>query len=99
MLNPLIHLINNIVSIINLGLIVWIVLDILMRFDIINRRHPLVQRIHGGLGALFEPMLRPIRRLLSKLLPSMGGFDISPIVLILLLNFFADAMYQWFYTL
>jgi YggT family protein len=38
--------------------------------------------ISRGLDAITEPLLRPIRRIL----PSMAGFDISPFVLILLLQ-------------
>lgn len=98
MLNPLINLINNIVYLINLGLIIWLVLDMLMRLDIINRYHPLMQRIHQALGALFEPMLRPIRRVLGKWLPNLGGIDISPIVLILLLHFLVETLYAWFFV-
>ena len=95
MLNPFINLINNVIYLVNLGLIVWLVLDVLMRFDIVNRYNPLVRRVHSALGAFFEPMLRPIRQLLAKLLPNLGGIDISPIILILLLRFVADAITSW----
>ncbi len=97
MLNPFINLINNIVSIVNVALIVWLVMDLLMRLDIINRYNPLVMRIHGGLSSAFEPMLRPIRRLLANILPPMG-IDLSPLALLLLLHFLVDALYSWFYT-
>ena len=98
MLNPFINLINNIISIINFGLIVWLVMDLLIRFDIINRYNPLVMRIHAALSNLFEPMLRPIRQVLAKILPPMP-VDLSPLALLLLLHFIVDAMYSWFYTL
>ena len=97
MLNPVINLINNIVSIINFGLMVWLVLDLLMRLDIINRYNPLVMRIHAGLSSAYEPMLRPIRQLLAKILPPMA-IDLSPLALLLLLHFVVDALYSWFYT-
>ena len=99
MFNPFINLINNVVSLINFALIVWLVLDMLIRLDIVNRYNPLVQRVHATLGQLFEPMLRPIRRVLSNILPNLGGIDLSPIVLILLLHFLVDAMYSWFYRI
>lgn len=96
MLNPFIHLINSIISLINLGLIIWLVLDVLMRLDIVNRYNPLVRRVHDGLGQVFNPLLDPIRRALAKLLPNLNGIDISPIILMLLLRFIADALNSWF---
>ncbi len=95
MLLPFVNLINHIIDLVNLGLIVWIVLDMLMRFDIVNRYNPLVRRVHAALGDVFEPMLRPIRRLMAKILPNLGGLDLSPLVLILLLHFVADAVNSW----
>lgn len=97
MLNPFINLINQVVFIINLLLFIWVVLDVLIHFDIVNRHNALVQRVHGTLGRLLEPLLHPIRRLLQKYLPNLG-IDISPVILILLLNFLVDLLYQWFYT-
>ena len=99
MLNPFIDLINDIISLINLALMVWIVLGLLIHFDIINRYHPLVTRIYTTLSRLFEPVLTPIRRWLDRLLPNLHGVDLSPVVLILILHFIADALYSWFYRI
>lgn len=98
MLNPFIDLIGNIISLINLLLIVWLVLDLLIQFDIINRNNQLIMRIYSSLGKLIEPLLRPIRRLLAKFIPAIG-IDISPIILILILHFINDALYSWFYSI
>ncbi len=97
MLNPFIDLISNVISLINWALIIWLVLDLLINFDVVNRHNALIMRIHDGLGRVIEPLLRPIRRLVAKLLPAMRGIDISPIILILLLNFANNALYTWFY--
>lgn len=99
MLNPFIDLISNVIFLINLCLFVWLILDILIHFDIVNKHNPLIQRIYGTLGRLIEPLLRPIRRALAKFLPDLGGIDISPIILILLLNFLNNLLYSWFYTI
>jgi YggT family protein len=99
MLNPFIDLISNIISLINLALIIWILLGLLIQFDIINRYHPIIQRIYTTLGRVLEPMLRPIRRVVVKYLPDMGGIDISPIILVLLLHFINNALYSWFYKI
>ena len=99
MLNPFIILIGRIISIVNFLLFIWIILGLLMHFDIINRHNPLVQKVYFTLQKLFEPLLRPIRRLLGRVLPDLGGIDLSPIVLMLILMFLNDALYSWFYTL
>jgi YggT family protein len=98
MLNPIVNLLGNIIYLINLGLLIWVVLGLLMQFDIINRHSPIVQKIYFTLSRLFEPMLRPIRRVLGRFLPDLGGIDLSPLVLILLLMFLNDILYSWFYT-
>lgn len=97
MFNPFIDLINSVIYLINLGLMVWIVLGLLIHFDIVNRYNPIVSRIYGTLSQLFEPLLRPIRARIMKYMPN--GIDLSPVVLILLLNFIDSALHSWFYTI
>jgi YggT family protein len=55
----------------------------LMAFNVINPYNQFVRSLWQGLNALTEPALRPIRRLL----PDLGGIDISPLVLILICFF------------
>jgi YggT family protein len=50
---------------------------------VINPYNQFVRSLWQGLNALTEPALRPIRRLL----PDLGGIDISPLVLILICFF------------
>ena len=99
MLNPFINLLSNVITLINWALIIWLVLDLLIHFDVINRHNPLIQKIYFTLGKLIEPLLRPIRRLLARILPDLGGIDLSPLVLVLLLNFLNNALYSWFYKI
>lgn len=97
MLNPFINLLGDIISLINLALIVWVVLGALIYFDVVNRGNPLISRVNEVLTRLLEPMLGRIRRVTSKFLPDLGGIDVSPVILILLLNFLKNALYDWFY--
>ena len=53
----------------------------LYAFGVVNPRNEFVGTIGRMLYQLTEPALRPIRRFL----PSMGGLDLSPIVLLLLI--------------
>lgn len=97
-MNALLNLLNNIVLIINFALFVYVILDVLIYFDIVNRHNALIQRVYTTLAKLLEPLLEPIRRLLRRYLPQVP-IDISPILLILLLNFLINLLYDLFYSL
>jgi len=57
------------------------VLSWLIAFNVVNIRNEIVRAIYEVLDRLTTPLLRPIR----NFLPNMGGIDISPIVLLLLI--------------
>ncbi len=76
------------VLMIAIDLYIWMViigaiLSWLVAFNIINTSNQVVYLILDFLHRITEPALRPIRRIL----PNLGGIDISPIVLILGLIF------------
>ena len=52
-----------------------------MAFGVINAYNPMVRSIWQALNAVTEPLLAPIR----NIMPNLGGIDISPIILILLI--------------
>jgi YggT family protein len=62
-------------------LIIWAVMGWLITFNVINPRNQFVQSVMRSLEALFTPLLRPIRRFL----PTFGGIDFSPIVLVIII--------------
>ena len=59
------------------------ILSWLVAFNVVNTRNNVVRSIWNFLDAVTEPALRPIRRIL----PNLGGIDISPVILILLIIF------------
>ena len=82
-LGPLIEIV-----IIALDIYVWMViisaiLSWLVHFGVINTRNQFVSMIGEFLWRITEPALRPIRRFM----PNLGGIDISPIILILIVFF------------
>lgn len=83
MLDPFVNLFSNLIQLYIWVLIIWTVLSMLISFEIVNRHQQLVWRIEYALNKLVEPALRPIR----KYMPDLGGIDLSPVVLILGLNF------------
>jgi len=57
------------------------VLSWLIAFNVVNIHNDLVRSIWNMLDALTTPLLRPIR----NFLPNMGGIDISPVILLLII--------------
>ncbi|MDX8446442.1 YggT family protein [Mesorhizobium captivum] len=55
----------------------------LYAFNVVNSRNQFVGTIGNMLYRLTEPALRPIRRFM----PDLGGIDISPIILLLIIFF------------
>src|SRR6185437_6147499 len=74
-------------------IIVVAVLSWLVAFNVINVYNEFVRSIWTALNALTEPLLRPIR----QILPSMGGIDISPVILIILIYFIEDIITRYIY--
>jgi len=85
---PLIWLIHTIIWLYIYMLIAQAVLSWLLAFGIVNRYNRVVAMIGDFLWRVTEPLLRPIRRIL----PDLGGIDISPVILILLLIFLDSEM-------
>ncbi len=78
----LLFIFNSLISIVIGVVIVNAVISWLIAFDVLNIRNATVYRIVSTLDGLTEPLLRPLRRVL----PNLGGIDISPILLIILLK-------------
>lgn len=62
-------------------LVAWAIMSWLVAFNVLNTRNEVVRVVLSTLDRIFAPILRPIRRLL----PDLGGVDLSPMVLILLI--------------
>ncbi len=60
-----------------------VVLSWLVSFNVVNTRNRFVYLVGEFLYRVTDPALRPIRRLL----PSFGGIDVSPVVLLVALYF------------
>ncbi len=59
------------------------ILSWLIAFSVVNTQNKFVYMVYDVLYRLTEPALRPIRRFM----PNLGGLDLSPIILLLLLMF------------
>ena len=76
-------LIDKVVGIYIFMLIASAILSWLVAFNVINTNNRFVYMVGDFLYRVTEPALRPIRRIM----PDLGGIDISPIILILVLQF------------
>ncbi|WP_089173376.1 YggT family protein [Bosea sp. AS-1] len=81
-----------------LQIYVWIliasaVLSWLIAFNVINTRNQFVATVWDMLYRMTEPVLRPIR----ERLPNMGGIDISPIILLLIIYFIQSVIIRYIY--
>jgi len=79
----IVWLVNTILSIMTWSIILSAIVSWLFAFDVINRRNRFVNQVADLLDRITAPLLEPFRRLI----PPLGGIDISPIVVLLLLNF------------
>ncbi len=83
MLAALLWLFNTVVLLYIVALVMVLLLSWLLAFKVLDPQQPFVARVTGGLYALTNPVLNPLRRII----PTIGGLDFSPIVAILLLEF------------
>jgi len=79
-----------------IDLYIWVViasaiLSWLVAFNVVNTNNRVVLVIGDTLYRLTEPALRPIR----SILPNLGGVDISPIILILLIIFIQNLIVDY----
>ena len=82
----LFNLIATVITIYIYVLVASAILSWLVAFNVVNTSNRFVYLVGDFLYRVTEPALRPIRRFV----PLLGGVDISPVVLILLLVFLRD---------
>ena len=68
-----------ILGVVRTVIFIHFIMSWLISFQVLNLRQPLVAQIWDGLSRLLEPIYGPIRRVL----PQMGGLDLSPLVALL----------------
>ncbi|MFL2678932.1 MAG: YggT family protein [Alphaproteobacteria bacterium] len=76
------YFIFQLLQIYKYGIIFYVILSMLISFDLINYNNKLISIIMDFLFKLTEPILRVIRRFL----PNLGSVDLSPVILIILIE-------------
>ncbi|SOD91627.1 YggT family protein [Caenispirillum bisanense] len=82
-LGPLLQVVSIALNLYLWALIISAVMSWLVAFNVINTHNRVVYMIGDFLHRITEPALRPIR----SVVPVMGGVDLSPMVLILIIIF------------
>jgi len=93
MSNPFLWLVLTVLDLYMWIVIIGVILSWLVAFNVVNTSNRFVYMIGDLTHRLTEPALGRIRRYI----PNLGGLDISPVVLLILLVF-AQRFIVWGYT-
>jgi YggT family protein len=83
MIAALLWLFNTVVFLYIMVIVVLVLMSWLTAFKVVDPQAPLVSRVDGAVIAMTNPVINPVRRII----PSFGRVDISPIIVVLLLEF------------
>jgi YggT family protein len=79
----IVYFVLPLLTLLTIVVFVHVILSWLVAFNVVNPRNQLVYTIGRMCASIVEPLLSPIRRIL----PPLGGMDLSPIILLLLIMF------------
>lgn len=95
-MTPFFELLDVVIDLYMLIVFIYVVLSWLIAFEIVNPRQELIRAVRETSAKLTEPALSRIRKHTSKL--NLGAFDISPVILLLLLYFVKRAIYHYIFS-
>jgi YggT family protein len=86
------------VVLIVLHIYIWLliaaaVLSWLIAFNVVNTRNQFVAMVGDFLYRITEPLLAPIR----SMMPNLGGIDVSPVILILIIFLIENIIVRYIY--
>ena len=91
----ILDVIRMVLSLVTWVIIIQAVLSWLIAFNVLSVQNPTVRAIWSGLERLTEPVYRPIR----NLLPPMQGFDLTPLIVLLIIFFIQQLILRYGYGL
>ncbi|MBI3198267.1 MAG: YggT family protein [Rhodospirillales bacterium] len=84
-------LIDKVIDIYTWIVIAGAIMSWLVAFGVVNISNKFIRMVVDVLYRLTEPVLRPIRRIL----PNLGGVDVSPVILLLGLFFVRSLLWEY----
>ena len=85
------YIIFQVLQIYKYAVIIYVILSMLISFNIINTNNRIISIVMDFLFKLIEPLLRVIR----NLIPNFGAIDISPVILIIIIEAFQYIMTKY----
>ena len=88
-------LVSSLLSLVYWAIIISAIMSWLIAFDIINLRNQFVYNVHRFLDAVTRPILAPFQRII----PTLGGVDISPIIVFIVIYLIQQLIIYYLYPL
>ena len=85
------YIIFQILQFYKYAVIIYVILSMLISFNIINTNNRIISIVMDFLFKLIEPLLRVIR----NVIPNFGAIDISPVILIIIIEAFQYIMTKY----
>ena len=73
---------NSLLGLLSFAIIVWAVLSWLVAFDVVNMRNRFVYSVSSFLEGIVRPVIFPLQRMI----PPLGGMDLTPILAMLIIQ-------------
>lgn len=89
---PFIWLLLRLIDIYIWVVIIAVVMSWLVAFGVINTHNPFARSVVRFLDAVTEPVFRQVRRVI----PPIGGLDLSPLIVLILLQFLSYSISYYF---
>jgi YggT family protein len=81
-ISSILYVFNTLIDLYEFVVIVAVVASWLIVFGVLSTRNQLARSLISALDALTEPVFRQVRRVI----PSIGGIDLSPIIVFIILE-------------
>ena len=85
------YIIFQVLQVYKYAVIIYVILSMLISFNIINTNNRIISIVMDFLFKLIEPLLRVIR----NVIPSFGAIDVSPVILIIIIEAFQYIMTKY----
>ena len=85
------YIIFQVLQVYKYAVIIYVILSMLISFNIINTNNRIVSIVMDFLFKLIEPLLRVIR----NVIPNFGAIDVSPVILIIIIEAFQYIMTKY----
>ena len=85
------YIIFQVLQIYKYAVIIYVILSMLISFNVINNNNRIISIVMDFLFKLIEPLLRVIR----NVIPNFGAIDISPVILIIIIEAFQYIMTKY----